>query len=73
VALAPAVRVIIYPVIARRQPYHELGDDSFPRLDPQARAKRLVHQLGLLGFAVQVPAQRTAASLQSAFVLAQDP
>jgi transposase len=72
VALAHALLVIIYHVIARRQPYHELGEDYFQRQDPQARAKRLVHQLTQLGFAVQLPAQRTAASQEGALVLAGD-
>jgi hypothetical protein len=54
VAQAHALLVIMYHVIARRQPYHELGEDYFQRLDPQARAKRLVHQLGRLGCDVQL-------------------
>ncbi len=58
VALAHALLVIIYHVIARRQPYHELGEDSFQRRDPAARAKRLVHQLTHLGFEVQLRAQQ---------------
>jgi hypothetical protein len=85
VALAQALRVIIYHVIshvishviyhviyhvsARRQPSHELGEDSFQRLDPQARAQRLLHQLGRLGFDVQLLAQHTSASPAEASVL----
>jgi transposase len=61
VALAHALLVIIYHVIARRQPYHELGEDYFQRLDPAVRAKRLVHQLTHLGFEVQVLAQHAPA------------
>jgi transposase len=70
VALAHALLVIIYHVIARRQPYHELGEDYFQRLDPQARARRLVHQLGRLGFEVQLLAQHISASPAEAPVLA---
>src|SRR5258707_1789360 len=70
VALAHALLVIIYHVIARRQPYHELGENSFQRLDPAARAKRLVHQLTHLGFEVQLPAQQVPASPGGAPVLA---
>ena len=62
VALAHALLVIIYHVIARRQPYHELGEDYFQRLNPAARAQRLVHQLTHLGFEVQLSAQQAAAS-----------
>jgi transposase len=61
VALAHALLVIIYHVIARRQPYHELGEDYFQRLDPAARARRLVHQLTHLGFEVQLHPQHTPA------------
>jgi transposase len=57
VALAHALLVIIYHVIARRQPYRELGEEYFQHLDPQARARRLVHQLSRLGFAVELPTQ----------------
>jgi transposase len=70
VALAHALLVIIYHVIARRQPYHELGEDYFQRLDPQARARRLVHQLGRLGFEVHLLAQHISASPAEAPVLA---
>jgi len=62
VALAHALLVIIYHVIARRQPYHELGEDYFLQWDPHARAKRLVHQLGRLGFAVLLQPQHTSPS-----------
>jgi transposase len=66
VALAHALLVIIYHVIARRQPYHELGEDYFqrldPQVDPQARARRLVHQLGRLGFEVVLQPQHSSAS-----------
>jgi transposase len=59
VALAHALLVIIYHVIACRQPYHELGEDYFQRLDPAARAQRLVHQLTHLGFDVHIRAHPT--------------
>jgi transposase len=60
VALAHALLLIIYYVIARRQPYRELGEDYLHRFDPEARAKRLVHQLAHLGFTVELRAQATA-------------
>jgi hypothetical protein len=44
--------VIAYHVILRRQPSHELGEDDLHRLEPEARATRLVRQLGRLGFDV---------------------
>ena len=69
VALAHALLVISYHVIARRQPYHELGADYFQRLDPVARAKRLVRQLTHLGFDVQLPAQQISAPMPDALTL----
>jgi transposase len=70
VALAHALLVIIYHVIARRHPYHELGEDYFQRLDPQARAKRLVHQLGRLGFDVLLQPQPGSVSSGATTLLA---
>ena len=64
VALAHTLLVIIYHLIARRQPYHELGEDYLHRLDPEARAKRLVHQLAHLGFTVELRAYQAPASQQ---------
>jgi len=52
IALAHALLVIAYHMIARREPYRELGEDHLTRLEPEARARRLVHQLGRLGFEV---------------------
>jgi transposase len=52
IALAHAILEIAYHIIARREPYRELGEDYLHRLDPERRAKRLVHQLGHLGFDV---------------------
>jgi len=70
VALAHALLVIIYHVIARRQPYQEFGADSFQRRDPATRAKRLVHPLAHLGFEVQLHVQQTPAVIGSAPTLA---
>ncbi len=70
VALAHALLVIISHVIARRQPYQELGEDSFQRRDPAARAKRLVHQLTHLGFEVQLRAQQMPAPSEATSALA---
>jgi transposase len=52
IAVAHAILEIAYHIIARREPYREVGEDYLHRLDPEARAKRLVHQLGHLGFDV---------------------
>jgi transposase len=52
IALAHTILTIAYHIIARREPYHELGEDYLHRFDSEARAKRLVHQLRHLGFEV---------------------
>jgi transposase len=66
VALAHALLVIIYHVITQRPPSQEFGADYFQRRDPATRAKRLVHQLAHLGFAVQRHMQPTPAVIGSA-------
>ena len=70
VALAHALLVIIYHVIARRQPYRELGADYFQRRDPAARVQRLLHQLTHLGFDVQLPPKQTSAPVPEALTYA---
>jgi transposase len=54
IALAHTLLVIAYHVILRREPDHELGEDYLSRLEPEARARRLVRQLARLGFDVAV-------------------
>jgi hypothetical protein len=66
VALAHALLVIIYHLIARRQPYHDLGQDDLHRLDPAMHAKRLVRPLTHLGFDVQLHAQQISAPMPDA-------
>ena len=44
-AVAHSLLVIAYHVIARREPYRELGADSFDRQQPTATANRLVRRL----------------------------
>jgi len=62
-ALAHTILVSAYHVIARREPYYELGEDYLRRADPEARVQRLVRQLGHLGFEVALtPAAMLAPS-----------
>ncbi len=53
-AVAHRLLVIAYHVIARREPYRELGADYFDRQQPTATANRLVRRLRQLGFEVTV-------------------
>jgi transposase len=63
VAVAHALLVLAYHIIRRREPYRELGADYLDRQRPAATAKRLVHRLRKLGFAVSLePREPTAPS-----------
>lgn len=69
IALAHTLLVIAYHVILRREAYHELGEDYLTRLEPEARAKRLVRQLGRLGFEVALRPQMDRAPLMGELAL----
>lgn len=53
-AVAHSLLVIAYHVIARREPYRELGADYFDQQQPQATANRLLRRLRRLGYDVTV-------------------
>ena len=55
-AVAHRLLIIAYHVIARREPYHELGFDYLERRRPAAVVDRLVQQLRQLGVEVTVMA-----------------
>jgi len=52
VAVAHSLLVIVYHVLASRQPYRELGADYFDRRDHAAKTRRLTKQLEQLGYTV---------------------
>ena len=56
-AVAHRILVIAYHVIARREPYRELGADYLERRRAPATVDRLVHRLRQLGVAVTVTAE----------------
>ncbi len=64
VALGHTILVIIYHILTRRQPYHELGPAYFDQLDRQHLERRLVRRLERLGYAVSLqpapPSHRVA-------------
>ena len=60
-ALAHSILVIAYYLIARSQPYRELGGDYFDTISPEKTAKRLIKRLEHLGF--QVSIQETPAAV----------
>jgi transposase len=55
-AVAHSLLVIAYHVIARREPYHELGADYFDQQQPVATANRLLRRLRHLGYDVTITA-----------------
>ena len=63
VALEHSILVAIFHMLAREQPYHDLGADYFIRReDPQRRARKLIHQLEAIGYTVHAtPPPATAA------------
>jgi transposase len=58
VALAHTLLIIVYPLLAQKVDYQDLGGIYFDELDRGQKEKRLVHQLEKLGFEVVLtPAQ----------------
>jgi len=66
IAVAHTLLTIAYHVIARREPYHELGADYFDRQKPAATANRLLRRLRQLGFAVTIDVQPPAGAALAA-------
>jgi len=54
VAVAHSILVIVYHMIKRKQPYHELGADYFDKRRPEATVKRLMKRLEQFGFQVSL-------------------
>jgi len=72
-AVAHRLLVIAYHVIARREPYHELGADYLERRQPVAIVDRLVQRLRQLGVDVTVMAEGQSAPLPTQALLAAVP
>ena len=54
VAIAHSMLIAIYHIIRDKQPYRELGAETFAKRSAQLRAKSLVKQLERLGYAVEL-------------------
>jgi transposase len=52
VAVAHSLVVILYHMLTRHEPYHDLGADYFERRNPEQLARRLVRQGAKLGYQV---------------------
>ena len=60
-AVAASLLTAIYHMLKNDTRHHDLGADHFHRRPPEAQAKRLVAQLGKLGFEVQLHPMAAAA------------
>ncbi len=72
-AVAHRLLIIAYHVIARREPYHELGADYLERRRPTAVVDRLVQRLRQLGVDVTVTADAPGRVPPAGAVLAATP
>ena len=54
VAVAHSVLVIVSQVLAKQEPYQDLGPDYFRRQDKEQQARRFVRQLENLGYHVEL-------------------
>src|SRR6266516_4061700 len=57
IAVAHSVLVIVYHVLAKAEPYQELGADYFRKQDKEQQARRFVRQLETLGYCVELASQ----------------
>jgi transposase len=63
VALGHTILVMIYHILTRREPYHELGVAYFDELERQRVEQRLVHRLERLGYTVALQPRTEAPAL----------
>ncbi len=54
VAVTHSLLVMAYHVLTKREPYRDLGANSFDERDRQAVERRLVHRLEALGYSVSL-------------------
>jgi transposase len=59
-AVAHSILVSAYHMLVGKEPYNDLGHDYLDQLRPEATAKRLVHRLEGLGFAVTLQPKTAA-------------
>jgi transposase len=57
VAVAHSVLVIVYHVLAKGEPYQDLGPDYFGRQNKEQQARRFVYQLETLGYRIELAPQ----------------
>ena len=52
VAVEHSILTSVWHMLTNREPYHDLGNNHFTRLNPERATRRAVNQLNQLGFAV---------------------
>ena len=52
VAVEHSILTSVWHMLTNREPYHDLDNDHFTRLNPERATRRAVNQLNQLGFAV---------------------
>lgn len=61
VAVEHSILTSVWHMLTNHQPYHDLGNDHFTRLNPEHAARRAVNQLNQLGYTVTLnPINATA-------------
>jgi transposase len=60
-AVAHSLLIIIYHVLAKKQPYRELGADYFDRLDKDRLKRQALRRLEMLGYTVTLAPQEEIA------------
>ncbi len=61
VAVAHSILVIVYHILTRHEPYHDLGVAYFDERDRQTVERRLVKRLQALGYTVSLEPSASAA------------
>lgn len=57
IAVGHSIRILVYHVLAKHIPYHELGNDYFERRNGEAQKARLIKKLESLGVKVTIEEQ----------------
>ncbi|MCM8710246.1 IS110 family transposase [Clostridium sp. SYSU_GA19001] len=62
VAVAHSILIVIYQILSKKIPYHELGSDYFNSLNKDTKVKKLTKQLEALGYTVTMQEASAAKS-----------
>jgi len=54
VAVAHAILIIAYQMLKHNEPYRELGENYFDKINPEKTATRLIRRLQKMGYQVSI-------------------